>query len=133
MNDLKTIRWQQRFENFSKSYGLLNRYIEKPLQSELEQAGLIQFFEISFELAWKVMKDYLEAEGFSPKSPRQVIKTAFQFGLIDNASLWLEALENRNLSAHTYDQNTAEQVILSIKGAYFPELKKLYNKLLKEI
>ncbi len=72
------------------------------------------------------MKDYLEAEGFSPKSPRQVIKNAFQFGLINNASLWLEALENRNLSAYTYDQETAE-----LELEYMNEAFAKYTKLEK--
>lgn len=78
MKDLKEIRWKQRFENFNKSYTLLDRYSKREDLSELEQAGLIQFFEMTFELAWKVLKDYLESEGYIVKSPRETIKQDFK-------------------------------------------------------
>ena len=74
MEYLKEIRWKQRFENFNESYILLDRYSKKEDLSKLEQAGLIQFFEMTFELAWKVLKDYLESEGYIIKSPRETIK-----------------------------------------------------------
>ncbi|WP_294377501.1 nucleotidyltransferase substrate binding protein [uncultured Clostridium sp.] len=61
---LKEIRWKQRFENFEKTYKLLEKYSEQTITNELEKAGIIQFFEMAFELAWKVLKDYLESEGY---------------------------------------------------------------------
>uniref|UniRef100_UPI00356A002E nucleotidyltransferase substrate binding protein n=1 Tax=Sulfurovum sp. TaxID=1969726 RepID=UPI00356A002E len=67
----KTIRWKQRFENFSKSLQHLEIAVDLEEMSELEKAGMVQFFEVSFELAWKVLKDYLESEGFNIKSPRE--------------------------------------------------------------
>ena len=73
MDNLKDIRWKQRFENFNKSYKLIEKYSKQQITSELEKAGIIQFFEMSFELAWKVLKDYLEAEGYVVKSPRETI------------------------------------------------------------
>ena len=57
----KNIRWQQRFSNFEKSFSQLNKAIKIKTPSDTERAGLIQFFEISFELAWKTLKDFLEA------------------------------------------------------------------------
>lgn len=68
MEPLKDIRWRQRFENFEKSYKLLEKYSNKELNNELERAGIIQFFEMTFELSWKVLKDYLEAQGYVVKS-----------------------------------------------------------------
>ena len=59
----KDIRWKQRFQNYEKAYLLLERNLNIAEPSEVERAGIIQFFEMAFELAWKLMKDYLEEEG----------------------------------------------------------------------
>lgn len=133
MDELKEVRWKQRFENFNKSYTLLNKYSKKEDLSELEQAGIIQFFEITFELAWKVLKDYLEAEGYLVKSPRETIKQAFQIGLINEGHIWMEALAVRDLTTHTYDENLVNKLISDIINIYFPELKLLHDKLEKEL
>jgi len=133
MDQLKDIRWKQRFKNFERSYNLLNKYINQPIETELERAGIIQFFEISFELSWKLMKDYLESEGLSAKSPRETIKQAFQIGLIDDGHIWIDALSDRNLTVHTYDEEIAKKMVDDIAKVYFPELKKLYHKLVTEL
>lgn len=132
MDPLKDIRWRQRFENFEKSYKLLEKYANEDLQSEIEKAGMIQFFEMTFELAWKMLKDYLESQGFIVKSPRETIKQAFQIGLIDDGHSWLEALNKRNLTTHIYDKVFAEKFVQEIKQVYFPLFKILYKKLLEE-
>ncbi len=91
--------------------------------SEAERAGLIQFFEISFELAWKVLKDYLEDEGFTVVSPRDAIKQAFQAGLLDDGHVWIDALKDRNLTVHTYEEKIALAVEQKIRSVYFPALQ----------
>ena len=77
------LRWQQRFENFSRSFLLLKKSVELKKANVIEQAGMIQFFEISFEQSWKVLKDFLEEEELIVKSPKDAIKTAFQYGFIN--------------------------------------------------
>ena len=133
MDNLKDIRWKQRFENFDKSYKLLNKYAKQPITTELERAGIIQFFEMTFELAWKVLKDYLEAQEYLVKSPREAVKQAFQIGLIDNGHVWMDALSNRNLTTHTYDEELANKMTNEIITMYLPELDKMYEKLSKEL
>ena len=133
MDQLKDIRWKQRFVNFKKAYNLLNQYINKSIKTELEKAGIIQFFEICFEISWKLMKDYLEAQEIFVKSPRETIKQAYQIGLIDDGHIWIDALSDRNLTVHTYDEELAEKMVKDIAEVYYPELKKLYDKLLKEL
>jgi nucleotidyltransferase substrate binding protein (TIGR01987 family) len=132
MDPLKDIRWRQRFENFEKSYNLLNKYANHELETELEQAGIIQFFEMTFELAWKVMKDYLESQGYLVKSPREAIKQAFQIGLIDDGHIWIDALSNRNLTAHTYNQALVKKFLVEIKQLYLPAFQQLYERLKEE-
>lgn len=129
MDELKSIRWQQRFENYERSFKLLESAVNEGTHSLLERAGLIQFFEMSFELAWKVMKDYLEANGTEVNSPREAIKTAFQQGLIDSGHDWMDALTDRNLTVHTYDEATAMMIENKIVGVYFPLLAQLYGTL----
>lgn len=133
IDELKDIRWKQRFENFNKVYILLEKYSKERNLSELEQAGIIQFFEMKFELAWKVLKDYLEKDGFIVKSPREAIKQAFQNDLINDGHIWIEALANRNLTNHTYDSELANKIVQEIVNRYFPEIKIMHDKLEKEL
>lgn len=122
----KEIRWKQRFTNLEKSFKLLERTNAIENLSEAEKGGLIQFYEICFELSWKTMKDYLESEGFEVKSPREAIKLAFQTGLVKDGELWIQALEDRNLTSHIYDEETINKIVEKIQVTNFILLKKLY-------
>lgn len=133
MENLKEIRWKQRFQNFNKAFCLLAKYAEKAKYTELERAGLIQLFETAFELAWKVLKDYLEAEGYTVSSPREAIKKSFQIEIIKNGDLWLEALQDRNLTSHTYDEEDALKAIKRINTKYVPILIELQEFLLEKL
>lgn len=133
MSEFKDIRWRQRFTNFEKSYKSLSKYIDIPIETELERAGIIQLFEISFELSWKLMKDYMEYQQLIVKSPREAIKQAYQIELIDDGHIWIDALADRNLTVHTYDEELAKKLVEDISTIYYPQLKKLYEKLVKEI
>ena len=126
---MKEIRWKYRFDNFSKYFKVLKRSLEIEKPSEVERGGVIQFYEMSFVLAWKMIKDYLQEEGFDVKSPRTAIKQGIQIELLDDPHKWMDALEDRNLTAHTYDEETAKRVYDSIKNNYYPILKQLYDRL----
>ncbi|WP_160549673.1 nucleotidyltransferase substrate binding protein [bacterium 1xD42-11] len=132
MDSLKDTRWRQRFENFERSFKLLEKYSTQDIKSELERAGIIQFFEMTFELSWKVLKDYLESQGYDVKSPRETIKQAFQIGLIEEGHPWMDALSKRNLTTHTYDEVLAIKFVGEIIEIYVPIFKSLYVKLSKE-
>lgn len=122
----KEIRWKQRFQNFEKAFLLLQKYVKIVKPNEIERAGIIQFFEMAFELSWKLMKDYLESTGFLLQSPRESIKQAFQTNLIEDGHIWIDALNDRNLTAHTYDEKLALQIIEVIRKKYYPEMNKFY-------
>jgi len=123
------IRWKQRLANFKKAASQLTEFIEKKELNKFEVQGLIQCFEYTFELAWKTMKDYLEQEGYDIKSPRAAIKTAFQIQLITDGYTWIDALEKRNLMAHTYDEAKAEEAEILIRKKYYPVIQELCVKL----
>lgn len=123
------MRWKQRFVNFERAYARLcegAETLKRDPDSILMQAGLIQMFEFSFELAWKVLKDFLVDEGFVVASPKETIKLAFQCGYISNGDVWMQALQDRNLTTHTYDDDTAAAVVADINSRYIPMLGKLY-------
>jgi nucleotidyltransferase substrate binding protein (TIGR01987 family) len=122
-------RWVQRFSNFERTFLFLQDSLAVESPSLLERAGIIQFFELTFELAWKVLKDYEEAEGIVVKTPREAIKYGFQIGLISHGHDWMAALQDRNLTAHTYNEATAIAVESSIRNDYFPLLADLYQTL----
>lgn len=122
----KETRWRQRFDNFAKAYALLENHIENESSDELARAGIIHFFEMAFELAWKLMKDYLEAQGFQVRSPKDAIKQAFQSELLADGQTWLDALEDRSLTVRTYDESTALEMEERIRTDYFSALQQFF-------
>lgn len=129
---MEDIRWKYRFDNYTKSFEALKRSLNIKNPSEVERGGVIQFYEMAFELAWKTIKDYLEYEGFDIKSPRAAIKLGIQRELLSNGHDWMDALNDRNLTTHTYDEATAISVYQTIKNTYFPLLESLFEKLKNE-
>jgi len=131
------IRWQQRFANFQRAFLLLRDAMESNLSelSQLEKEGIIQRFEYTFELAWKVLKDKMENDGLllDQVSPKAVIKQAFAAKYIDSPETWLRMIGDRNLMSHTYDFVKFEAVIQSIASDYLPMLQDWYMGLLEEL
>ena len=124
------IRYKQRFENFEKSFMLLQSAIDIENPTILEKAGAIQFFETTFELSWKLLKDYLNYLGYQVKFPREAIKTVYQVNIINKADIWIEALSDRNLTVHTYDEAQVDEIYKDIRDKYieiFDELSALKN------
>lgn len=120
-------RWIQRYSNFERAFLLLSDALRVENPSVLERAGLIQFFEMAFELSWKLLKDYEQAEGIRVKTPREVIKQAYLVGLIGDGHDWIEALQDRNLTAHTYKEEIAQIVEKRIRERYHPLIAALYE------
>jgi nucleotidyltransferase substrate binding protein (TIGR01987 family) len=125
-------RWKQRFQNYEKAFKNLEEALAKKELSKLEIAGVIQIYEFTFELAWKTLKDFLEEKDVAVKFPRDTIKEAFKYEMIDEGELWLDMLQKRNLMAHTYDENLSELAYRLIVDQYHSALKQLYDKLRAE-
>jgi nucleotidyltransferase substrate binding protein (TIGR01987 family) len=127
------IRWQQRFQNYQSSLLVLRRACTKTEFSDLERAGLIQLFEVTFELGWKTLKDLLEYGGFDLKSPREVLKQAFASGLLADGEGWILALDGRNTFAHIYNEGIAKASVNSITTRYLDCLNALEIVLLAKL
>lgn len=128
------VRWKQRFSNFEKTIILLEKALQVKQPDIIYRAGIIQCFEMSIELAWKTLKDYFEEQKFTGvNTPKAVIKKAFETGLIQDGHRWMDALENRNLTVHTYDEEKAIDMEILIQNDYFPLLNDLYKTLKEKI
>ena len=126
------IRWKQRFDNYSRAFQTLRRGVElasKRDLSELEQQGLVQGFEFTHELAWNVLKDYLEETGVSGIiGSKGATREAFKNGLIDDGEAWMEMIKARNLSSHTYNLEIAEEIVEDILTRFYPALEQMAQK-----
>ncbi len=135
-NENQDTRWKQRFSNFSRALSLLREAMEEDVFSlkQLEKEGIIQRFEYTFELAWKVLKDKMEFDGIvlDQISPKAVVRQAFAAKYINDPDTWLKMIGDRNLMSHTYDFMKFEAVIQSIADAYLPMLDEWYFSLLME-
>jgi len=130
---MEDIRWEQRFHNFKKVFAQLSRFVQQTGLNEMEEQGLIQSFEYTFELAWKTLQDLLEEKaGYSEiKGPRPVLMKAFQDGLITEGEVWMEMLKDRNRTVHTYNEEIAREIINAITQDYFRLLAELEQRLMK--
>jgi len=127
------VRWQQRFSSFEKAFRQLERFLSKTELNEMEGQGLIKAFENTYELSWKTLQDLLMEKGYKDIiGPRPVIEQSFQDGYIKNGKDWLKMHISRNLTSHTYDEETAKEVIKEIRNTYFGLLNDLFSTFEKE-
>lgn len=121
------VRWKQRFNNFIKAYRELEDAIslaKTKALSKLEKQGVIQGFEYTHELAWNVLKDYLEEQGHAGLiGSKDTSREAFKRGLIESGDVWMEMIKLRNLTSHTYDQELADTVLETILDRFYPEFE----------
>ncbi len=102
---MEKLSWLHRYANFSRAYLLLEEGLtesEKRPFSRLEKEGLVYRFKYTLELAWKTMKDFLQAQdvAFDLLTPRTVIREAFTANLIQDGDAWMKALDSRNEMSH---------------------------------
>lgn len=129
----KDIRWQQRFNSFNKAFEQLEKFVSRKELNELEKQGLIKVFEYTYELSWKTLQDLLKEKGYNNVAgPKPVIEQSYQDGYISDGKGWMRMHKNRNLASHTYDEQTAEDIIEGIRKEYFSLLKNLHIRLEEE-
>ena len=123
------VRWKQRFNNYLKALLTLTEAVQLAqvrTLSRLEQQGLIQGFEFTHELAWNVLKDYLENKGISGLiGSKDATRSAFKNGLIGHGEDWMKMIEARNLSSHTYNLETAQEIADDIIGRFYPAFEEM--------
>ena len=127
------IRWIQRLDNYQRALTHLQSAVELMAQrelSQLEKQGVIQAFEFCWELAWKLMKDYLQWQGIADLSgARDAIREAFRQGLIDDGQVWMAMLQDRRRTVKTFDEPILQELLNAISGSYAEEMVCFANTL----
>lgn len=111
-------------KEFEKAVARLEEALLQP-KDEFIRDSVIQRFEFSVELAWKTAKKMM---GTATSAPKDVVREMAQNGYVDDVKIWLEAIDMRNLSSHTYKEELAEKVYGFAKS-FLPLLKNLVTKL----
>ena len=127
-------RMRERYEDYKKALERLKEaMLEEPTEIIID--GTIQRYEFTFELAWKIMKDYLEYNGFIDglSSPRNIIQLAFQNKIIKNGDIWIQMMLDRNLLSHLYDEEKSREIYNNIKNNYLAEFEQLKHFLEENI
>ncbi|MBW2702973.1 MAG: nucleotidyltransferase substrate binding protein [Deltaproteobacteria bacterium] len=106
--------------NLELALNNLERFLDEPIVSDRDRAGVLQAFEYTFELSWKAAQKIAADQGLSAQSPRQALKAAFQLGLIplDEEETWLSMLNDRNRTVHTYRAELAQEIFERVRDRY---------------
>ena len=127
------VRWRQRSRNYRRALARLGEAVDLSGQrtlSDLERQGLIQAFEFTHELSWKTLKDFLASRGIEELyGSRDTTREAFAQGLITDGEAWMEMIRHRNLSTHTYDEATVQEIVTAVVSRYIVAFQELETRL----
>ena len=124
------IRWEQRFKNYQKALRQLEKFLKQKNLNDLEEQGLIQAFEYTYELSWNVIKDYLNFQGITEIiGSRDAFRMAFNSDLIEEGHIWMDMIESRIKSLHTYNEEVAKEILIKIRENYFDQFIQLEKKI----
>ncbi|MBI4929351.1 MAG: nucleotidyltransferase substrate binding protein [Bacteroidetes bacterium] len=129
----KDIRWEQRFVNYRKALQQLRKFYESEELNDKEEQGMIKAFEYTYELAWNTIKDYYESKGeVNIQGSRDAFRLAFNRGLISDGQVWMDMVDDRKLTVHTYDEKKADEMVEKIRDVHFNLFVRLETRLLVE-
>lgn len=127
------IRYIQRLSNYRRALSILHEGVElysSRILSNMEKQGLIKSFEFTYELSWNLMRDYSLYQGYRDiRGSRDAIRQAISMDLVSDGDTWMEMLESRNITSHTYDEKTADDILEKIVTKYYPALSTFEQKM----
>jgi nucleotidyltransferase substrate binding protein, HI0074 family len=127
------VRWIQRFNNYKKALKQLMEAVELTKERELsnlEKQGLVQAYEFTQELSWKVLKDFMQSRGTQDLfGSKDAVREAFKIGVIENGDIWMDMIKSRNLTSHTYNESAIEEIIDLIVNKYYEEFKNFNQRM----
>lgn len=134
MSEQQDIRWQQRFSNYQKALAQMKEFFEQPRLNRREEQGLIKAFEYTYELAWNTLKDFLEYQGIGEiVGSRDTFRKAFSEGVVTDGHVWMRMIESRNKTTHTYNEQTAQEIVEDVRAEYFPAFCELEKTLVSRL
>lgn len=116
---------KNKLSSYIRAMERLDRIVHEPEVNDYRLDALIKRFEFGYELAWKLIKAWLEFKGIEAATPRDCFREAFAAGLIQDGDAWLQMLNDRNLSSHTYNEKDARSIGQRIEKEHYPRLAKL--------
>lgn len=126
-------RWEQRLESYHKALSRLAEIVNASklrALNDFERDGLVQRFEFTHELSWKLMKAYAEYQGYDGiGGSRDATRKAFEMNLIPDGQIWMDMIKSRNDISHNYDDEIATVVVDNILNVFYLELVSFYCKM----
>lgn len=126
-------RWEQRLESYHKALSRLAEIVNASklrALNDFERDGLVQRFEFTHELSWKLMKAYAEYQGYDGiGGSRDATRKAFEMNLIPDGQIWMDMIKSRNEISHNYNGDIASDVVDNILNVFYPELTAFYYKM----
>ena len=120
-------KYMKRFQSYKASLASLSEARERDMSDSFVLSGTGAKFSITFDLAWKTMKDilieYYAITDFVAGSPREVLKKAFQAGMI-TGDVWMQMLEVRNRLTHDYDGGIVKEYCQEIVNTYIRKMEE---------
>ena len=124
-------RFTERQAEVRNAAARLRDAVAQP-ESSIVRDAVIQRFEFTFELVWKALQLYLEHQGLECGGPRATLKKAFTEGLIatpEEADVWLQMLDDRNLTSHAYDEALATRIYRHVAQDYVTLLERMSTRI----
>lgn len=105
----KSAKLDNLLMKYEKSVNKLTQILQEPF-SEIVRDSAIKWFELAFDLSWKTIKSFIESEGIICNSPKSCFREAFGIGLLVYDEFWIEMVDIRNETAHSYDESNADKI-----------------------
>ena len=127
-------RYEERKQELFNATQRLKEALQEK-ENDIVIDGTLHRFEFTFELAWKTIKDYLEYSGIVDGigSPREIIRTAYANGIIEDGESWIKMMLARNSLSHLYDKEKSREIYVEIKDIYinlFENLNRKFSEIL---
>lgn len=114
----------KKLDNFSNCLNVLKKAdFELANDNEIYRMGVIGQFNLTFELSWKALQSVLRLHGVEEAetgSPREILQLGYKLGFVDDSAVWLLMLKKRNNSAHIYNEDDIDEMLLLIRDSFIP-------------